>query len=147
MFTVTRETNTGRTVYYSLAVPRPLCGVPCRQCSVATVTLPPRPATPLKVLPIFFSKEIDDILLATYGLASPPVISQESSSLSSFQPSTEAAVRRIIMTSPTKSCSLYPVPTFLIREYIDLLLPFVTRMVNASLVQGRLPASQRHAKL
>ena len=49
------------------------------------------------------------------------------------------------MTSPTKSCSLDPVPTFLLREFIDLLLPFVTRMVNASLVRGRLPASQRHA--
>jgi len=49
------------------------------------------------------------------------------------------------MASPTKSCSLDPVPTFLLREFIDLLLPYVTSMVNASLVQGRLPVSQRHA--
>jgi len=49
------------------------------------------------------------------------------------------------MTSPTKSCSLDPVPTRLLREFIDLLLPYVTAMVNASLAQGRLPASQRHA--
>ena len=93
----------------------------------------------------FFSKKIDDIRLATSGLASPPVISQESSSLSSFQPFTEAAVRRIIMTSPTKSCSLDPVPTFLLSEFIDLLLPFVTRrsMRRLYTVQGRLPFSQR----
>jgi len=32
------------------------CGVPCRQCSVAA-TLPLRPATPLKVLSIFFQQE------------------------------------------------------------------------------------------
>ena len=32
---------------------------------------------------------------------------------------TEAEVRRIIMASPTKSCSLDPVPTFLLREFID----------------------------
>jgi len=53
----------------------------------------------------------------------------------------EAEVRRIIMASPTKSCSLDPVPTFLLREFIDLPLPYVTSMVNASLVQGRLPVS------
>ena len=89
----------------------------------------------------FFKKKIDDIRSATSGLAPPPVISRASSSLSSFQPFTEAAVRRIIMTSPIKSCSPDPVPTFLLRECIDLLLPYVTVMVNASLVQGRLPVS------
>jgi len=49
------------------------------------------------------------------------------------------------MTSPIKSCSLDAVPTFLVREYVDLLLPYLTSMVNASLTQGRLPISQRHA--
>ena len=93
----------------------------------------------------FFKKKIDDIRSATSGLVPPPVTRRASSSLSSFQLFTEAAVRRIIMTSPTKSCSLDPVPTFLLREFIDLLLPYVTAMVNASLVQGRLPVSQRHA--
>ena len=33
----------------------------------------------------------------------------------------------------------------LLREFIDLLLPFVTRIVNASLLKGRLPDSQKHA--
>ena len=49
------------------------------------------------------------------------------------------------MTSPVKSCSLDAVPTFLVRDYVDLLLPYLMSMVNASLTQGRLPISQRHA--
>ena len=49
------------------------------------------------------------------------------------------------LKSPVKSCSLDPVPTFLLREFVDLLLSFVTCMVNTSLRQGRLPKSQRHA--
>jgi len=85
----------------------------------------------------FFAKKIDDIRSDTAALPPPPVISQASSSLKSFRQLTEAEVRRIVMTSPTKSCSLDPVPTFLLRESIDLLLRYVTRMVNASLVQGR----------
>ena len=49
------------------------------------------------------------------------------------------------MSSPIKSCSLDPVPTFLLREFVDPLLPYTTRMVNASLEEGRLPISQRNA--
>jgi len=53
-------------------------------------------------------------------------------------------VRKIIMGSPVKSCALDPIPTFLLREVIDALLPFLTAMCNASLQEGHLPVSQRH---
>ena len=36
-------------------------------------------------------------------------------------------------------------PTFLVREFVDLLLPFLTTLVNTSLMQGQLPGSQKHA--
>jgi len=65
--------------------------------------------------------------------------------MSSFRPCSPAEVRRTIMKSLVKSCSLDPVTTFLLREFVNLLLPFVTCMVNTSLRQGRLPKSQRHA--
>jgi len=68
-------------------------------------------------------------------MSPPPVYNLASSSLSSFQPFTVEKVRRIIMALPTKSCQLDQVPTFLLREFVDLLLPYVTAMVNASLVQ------------
>jgi len=34
---------------------------------------------------------------------------------------------------------------FLLKEMIDVLLPYVTAMINASLHEGRLPSSQKHA--
>ena len=78
--------------------------------------------------------------------AAPPsdVADTAPASLSSFQLCTEADVRRIIMSSPVKSCSLDPMPT-LLHEHVDLLPPHVTAVVNASLSQGRLPDSQKHA--
>jgi len=54
-------------------------------------------------------------------------------------------VRRLITMAPTKSCALDPIPTFLLKEVIDVLLPYLTSMVNASLREGRLPQSQKHA--
>lgn len=93
----------------------------------------------------FFEEKVSGIRSATAGLSPPQVTGRAASSLESFEPFTEAELRRIIMASPTKSCSFDPVPTFLLREFIDLLLSYVTSMVNASLVQGRLPVSQKHA--
>ena len=66
-------------------------------------------------------------------LPPPAVISQAPSSPTSFRQYTEAEVRLIVMKSQIKSCSLDPVPTLLLHEFIDLLLPYATRMVNASL--------------
>ena len=44
-----------------------------------------------------------------------------------------------------QSCSLDPVPTFILKEVLDVLLPFLTHMCNASLSGGQLSVSQRHA--
>jgi len=60
-------------------------------------------------------------------------------------PCTEAEVRQLIMMLPTKSCALDPIPTYLLKEFVDVLLPFVTAMINASLRESRLPPSQKHA--
>ena len=71
----------------------------------------------------FFNRKVDDIRADT-AAAPPPVITDTApSSLSSFRPVTVSEVRRIIMSSPVKSCSLDPWPTFLIRDYVDLLTP------------------------
>ena len=54
-------------------------------------------------------------------------------------------IRRIIMSLPVKSCCLDPMPSFLLREMVDVPTPFVTTLVNASLSQCWLPDSQKHA--
>jgi len=49
------------------------------------------------------------------------------------------------MQSPTKSSALDPIPTFLVKEMVDVLLPYVTAVINTSLREGRLPSSHKHA--
>jgi len=48
------------------------------------------------------------------------------------------------MQSPTKSCALDPIPTFLVKM-VAVSLPYVTAMINISLCEGRLPSSHKHA--
>ena len=66
----------------------------------------------------FFDKKIRDVRSATAGLPPPPASRTASSSLASFRPCTQTEVRRIIMQSLVKSCTLDPVPTFLVREFV-----------------------------
>ena len=57
----------------------------------------------------------------------------------SFSAVTEEQVTQIIQDSPTKSCSLDPWPTFLVLEFLDILITPITSIINASLAQGTCP--------
>ena len=93
----------------------------------------------------FFSGKVESVRSATEGQKLPAIQSTASSSFSQLQTCSEEEVRRIIMAAPTKSCSLDPFPTSILKECIDTLIPFLTAMCNASLSEGHLPLSQRHA--
>ena len=54
---------------------------------------------------------------------------------------------RAILSSPTKSCTLDPIPTFLLKELVDVLLPYRTSMINASLREGDTEARHTHTAL
>ena len=43
------------------------------------------------------------------------------------------------MNSPSKSCSLDPIPTTLLKRCIDPLVPIITIIVNKSLLSGVMP--------
>ena len=64
---------------------------------------------------------------------SPPPV------LSTFCTVTKDQVTKIIMKSPSKSCSLEPWPTFLVLDYLDFLITSITSIINASLEQGKCP--------
>ena len=49
------------------------------------------------------------------------------------------------MKSPSKSCELDALPTSLIKDNIDVLAPYITNIVNKSLLSGIFPKSQKIA--
>ena len=66
--------------------------------------------------------------------------------LSSFSPLTaEEDIKFLIGKSRKKSCSLDPMPTPLVVECLDVLLPVVSRMINSSLQTGSFPDTWKHA--
>ena len=66
-------------------------------------------------------------------------------SLNVFSAVTESEVRKIIAKSPTKSCSLDPAPTWMVKDSVDELIPMVTILVNLSLQSANVPDSMKQA--
>jgi hypothetical protein len=62
-----------------------------------------------------------------------------------FDTVTEDEVKKIINNSPTKSCELDPLPTTLLKDCIDVIVPTVTKIVNQSLSSGIFPSSLKSA--
>lgn len=64
-----------------------------------------------------------------------------------FQPMSEEEIRKQIMQSPVKSCSMDPIPTPLVKKCVDSLVPVVTKIINLSLTSGEIPQCFKVAKV
>ena len=86
----------------------------------------------------FFTEKICSTFSVSVNLQhitpdSPP------SMFSTFSTVTDDQVTKIITNSPCKSCYLDPWPTFLVLDYLDILITPITSIINASLEQGKCP--------
>ena len=88
----------------------------------------------------FLSSKMETIRSATSD-SPPPVF--HANWLQSFGLCHPDDVPRIIRASPAKGCDLDPAPAFLIKEYFDVMLPFLTRLCNASIQSGCLQIPRR----
>ena len=60
--------------------------------------------------------------------------------LSQFQLVIEDTLHEVIMKCPSKSCSLDPMPTWLVKQHLPVLMPILTKIVNSSLLSGSFPS-------
>ena len=59
--------------------------------------------------------------------------------MSTFEPVTEEMVKHVIMKSASNTCSLDSIPTPLLLEILDCLLPSLTALIKSSLSSGLFP--------
>jgi hypothetical protein len=96
-------------------------------------------------LSVFFQTKIDAVRTSTSGQQLPMFKELVDVTFHQFDICSDGDLRRIIFNAPAKSCSLDPLPNFLLRENLDDLLPFIKTVCNASLREGILPVSQKVA--
>ena len=88
-------------------------------------------------------KRIRDMFTASSATVISPMCTPPN--LPSFNEVSEDEVLKIIKNSPTKSCLLDPVPTFLLKDCVEILLPSITKLVNLSLDEGVFPQKFKKA--
>ena len=76
---------------------------------------------------------------------SPSFFKFDGPELSVFEPVTEELICRLISQSPTKSCTLDPIPATLTKQCLHDLAPLVTRIVSVSLSTGTVPSGLKQA--
>jgi len=69
------------------------------------------------------------------------------SQLKEFRTFSEEEVRKLLMKSPSKSCEMDPIPTWLLKQCLDELLPLVTHIINLSFKTAEMPAEYKLAIL
>ena len=94
----------------------------------------------------FFAQKIECIRTALDTAASnlcptvtEPLYTSCPTQLTSFTELSEEDIKGLIGRSSKKTCSLDPMPTSLVVESLDVLLPVITRMLNLSLQNGNFP--------
>jgi len=98
----------------------------------------------------FFVQKIADIRSAITNQICLPVTSKATSTVttscfSEFNLLSESEVFDLITTSSKKSCPLDPIPTKLLTECVDVLLPPITKIINLSLDSGYFPRTWKCA--
>ena len=81
---------------------------------------------------------VDD---CTYSNLGDPCVS----SFEKFEPLEMEAVKHLVLESNTKSCSLDPIPTSMVKECLDELLPVLTSIINNCLSSGIFPDEWKEA--
>ena len=79
-------------------------------------------------------KEIRDTFKHTRSKSLHP--DKEPPTFSSFQVVTDSEILKFIKEAPSKTYSLDPCPTHIVKQCIDILLPSLTKLVNFSLKNG-----------
>ena len=79
----------------------------------------------------FFNEKVAAVRHSTGGSPAKSYLDPLAASFSEFDQCTHNAVEKVIQPAASKFCSLDPIPTTLLKEFLPKLLRFVTRMCNA----------------
>ena len=73
------------------------------------------------------------------------IVHQTECELTTFLPASELEVRKIIMGSKSASCLLDPIPTWLLKDCLNSLMPSIMHIVNQSLENADMPQTFKNA--
>ena len=101
----------------------------------------------------FFIKKIKTIqdglklINISNGTEKAPETPKFVNKMTCFEPVTIEETRKLVMKSPTKSCELDPIPTWLLKETLDEIVPIITKLINISISTGTVSSAMKEAQV
>ena len=94
-----------------------------------------------------FKDKVASVRSSTAGSGLPDYTRFDGQRLNQFTTIGEDSVHKLVATAPNKSCGLDPAPTWLIKEFANDLVPFITMLFNKSISTGYFPESFKVAEI
>ena len=119
-------------------------------CKDKDVSLPTH--TNAEFLANSFAQFFTDKIAAIRESFPPPNINTDhpnepTATMDSFQPIAMEKLKKLVLSGNSKCCSLDPIPTSLLKEHLDTLLPVIDQIVNKSISTGYFPSTLRIARV
>ena len=92
-----------------------------------------------------FSEKIDALLCNLFRQPVDELSTDVTSPLMCFEAASPTDVKRMVLASAAKSYELDPLPSSLMKRYVDVLSQVLARIINASLSSSVVPPSMKHA--
>ena len=92
-----------------------------------------------------FTDEVDALCCKRSQQPSDDMATDATARLHVIEPASPSDVKRIVMTSPAKSCELDQLPTSLLKTHVDFLCTVLARIINTSLSSAVVPPPMKHA--
>ena len=93
----------------------------------------------------YFTGKVEGIRASTADAPPPAIHTRSVLPLNGFEGLTLEEVTRTIRKVPCKQCDIDPVPTWLVKKFVDQLGPTITAIIGLSFMQGYFLASHKHA--
>ena len=93
----------------------------------------------------FFNAKVESVRHSTGNCPVQTTLGPAPAAFDQFELCYADDIQRVISVSQSKTCELDPLPTDVLKQFLPQLLPYITDRCNASLQEGCLPMSQRHA--
>ena len=93
-----------------------------------------------------FEAKVESVRASTAS-APPPAFTGEGSTTTfdAFHSIDADYMERLVRDAPNKNCALDPVPTWLVKQFVRELSPFLAVLFDESMRSGTFPASQKAA--
>lgn len=95
----------------------------------------------------FFREKVATIRASTASARPPDISVRQAPQMHSFEPATVHEIVKLMNTTPSKSCPLDPIPTWLLKCLTVHIAPVICHLCNMSLENGLFPGVLKQARV